>query len=300
MEIPPGLFKKDVCALYPWNSLEDMDSDLHPRKAHLIPRSILVRGPAAVTRGRGGHRWMAVDMGDIYQRPRELLRRKMEGLGQRPKELKEEEPEEEGPEGRKRGGARRNGHRNISRKEHQQCQMLQEAWWAESWAVPILATRHLDKKPWSVAYRGVGKVRNKGSATYKLCIPEQVTNLSEPPIPPHTRVSGWLSSLGLASRLSKVSTCSTQLQGPAYASAQLCTRLVCSSLFLLSPCTFNVNQNTREDGKQGESVDHIRQRQWQSWLLVLLSKTPNLGPTRRQAHRRHAHRDAQPGPRPEK
>ena len=46
--------------------------------------------------------------------------------------------------------------------------------WAESWAVPLaLATRHLDKKQWSVAYRGV--VRHKGSATYKLCNPEQVT-----------------------------------------------------------------------------------------------------------------------------
>lgn len=35
---------------------------------------------------------MAVDMGDIYQRPRESGR-KVEGLGQRPKGLKEEEPQ---------------------------------------------------------------------------------------------------------------------------------------------------------------------------------------------------------------
>lgn len=118
---------------------------------------------------------MAVDMGDIYQRPRELLRRKMEGLGQRPKELKEEEPEEEGPEGRKkREEPHRKGHRNF-RKEHQQCQMLQEAWVGRELGSSLSSGNKgtLTKKPWSVAYRGV--VRNKGSATYKLCIPEQVT-----------------------------------------------------------------------------------------------------------------------------
>ena len=45
--------------------------------------------------------------------------------------------------------------------------------WAESREVPLaLATRRLDRKQWSVAHRGV--VRNKASATYKLCKPEQV------------------------------------------------------------------------------------------------------------------------------
>lgn len=75
---------------------------------------------------------MAVNMGDIYQRPRELLRRKMEGLGQRPKELKEEEPEEEGPEGRKkREEPHRKGHRNISERSINSVQCRRKRGWAE-------------------------------------------------------------------------------------------------------------------------------------------------------------------------
>lgn len=72
----------------------------------------------------------------------------MEGLGQRPKELKEEEPEEEGPEGRKkREEPHRNGHRNISERSINSVKCCRKRGWAESWAVPLaLATRHLDKK----------------------------------------------------------------------------------------------------------------------------------------------------------
>ena len=56
----------------------------------------------------------------------------MEGLGQRPKELKEEEPQRSlRRKGQKVGGRRRSPigkSTGIFQKEHQQCQMPQEAW----------------------------------------------------------------------------------------------------------------------------------------------------------------------------
>lgn len=95
---------------------------------------------------------MAVDMGDIYQRPRESGR-KVEGLGQRPKGLKEEEPQRSlrrkdqrvGGRGRspvgKGTGIFQKGASTVSNAAGS------VRGWAESWEVPLaLATRRLDRK----------------------------------------------------------------------------------------------------------------------------------------------------------